>query len=243
MTKAGGTRALLPVAILMGGLATRLLPITQTIPKALVDVAGRPFVDRQLHYLRGQGARRVVLCTGHLGEQIQAHVGDGAAYGLDVAYSPDGPVRLGTAGALKQALPLLGPDFFVLYGDSFLPIAYPPVQTAYEASNRLGLMTVLKNADRWDKSNAHYTDGVVVEYNKAAPDPSMRHIDYGLAVLSARALDEVPEGAQADLAEVYHRLSLAGQLAGFEVTERFYEIGSHAGLRETAHYFSDKEQK
>ncbi|MBA4358838.1 MAG: nucleotidyl transferase, partial [Desulfovibrio sp.] len=214
---------------------------TETIPKALVDVAGRPFVHRQLDYLRGQGVTRVVLCTGHLGEQIEASVGDGAAFGLDVAYSPDGPTRLGTAGALKSALPLLGPEFFVLYGDSFLPIAYQPVQKAYEASNRLGLLTVLKNADRWDKSNAHYHNGVVVEYNKHAPGPEMLHIDYGLAVLSARALAEVSEGEAADLADVYHRLSLAGQLAGFEVTERFYEIGSHAGLRETAHYFSLKE--
>lgn len=235
--------ALLPVAILMGGLATRLRPITLTIPKALVDVAGKPFVDRQLDYLRGQGARRVVLLTGHLGEMIRDHVGDGRAFGLDVAYSPDGPAPLGTAGALKAALPLLGPSFFVLYGDSFLPIAYAPVQTAYEASKRLGLMTVLENADRWDKSNAHYSNGVVVEYNKAAPDPRMRHIDYGLAVLSAGALEAVPEGRAADLADVYNRLSLAGQLAGFEVGERFYEIGSHEGLRETAHYFAAKEKQ
>lgn len=239
----GGPGQMLPVAILMGGLATRLRPITLTIPKALVEVAGRPFVHRQLDYLRGQGVSRVVLLTGHLGEQIEEAVCDGSAFGLSVCYSPDGPAALGTAGALKQALPLLGPEFFVLYGDSFLPIDYAPVQAAYLSSGKAALMTVLKNADRWDKSNAHFEAGIVVEYNKPAPSPDMRHIDYGLSVLSARALEGVPHGQCVDLAEVYHRLSLSGQLAGFEVTQRFYEIGSHEGLREADHYFSQKEKQ
>jgi len=233
---------LLPVAILMGGLATRLRPLTLNTPKALVEVAGRPFAHRQLAALVEQGIRRVVLLTGYLGEQIEASVGDGSAFGLRVDYSPDGPLALGTAGALRAALPLLGPEFFVLYGDSFLPVDYAPVQAAYRASGRLGLMTVLKNADRWDKSNAHFEGGLVAEYNKRAPRPEMRHIDYGLAVLSAQALADISQSPPADLADVYRRLSLGGQLAGFEVTERFYEIGSHEGLRETEHYFSLKEK-
>jgi NDP-sugar pyrophosphorylase family protein len=168
-------------------------------------------------------------------------VGDGARFGLRVDYSPDGPTALGTGGALKAALPLLGPEFFVLYGDSFLPIAYAPVLAAYRASGKPALMTVLKNADRWDKSNAHFENGVVTVYDKAAPTPAMRHIDYGLAVFSDRALGGIAAGGAVDLAQVYNALSLGGQLAGFEVTERFYEIGSHEGLREAAHYFSLKE--
>lgn len=234
---------MLPVAILMGGLATRLRPITLTIPKAMVEVAGRPFVHRQLEYLRDQGVTRVVLCTGHLGEQIVASVGDGARFGLRVDYAPDGPTALGTGGALKAALPLLGPEFFVLYGDSFLPIDYAPVQTVFAASGKPALMTVLKNENRWDKSNAHYENGLVTLYDKAAPTPAMQHIDYGLAVLSAAALAGVAQGQAVDLAQVYNGLSLGGQLAGFEVTERFYEIGSHEGLGEAAHYFSAKEKQ
>jgi len=231
----------LPVAILMGGLATRLRPLTLTIPKALVEVAGRPFVHRQLDYLRGQGVRRVVLCTGHLGGQIEASVGDGSAFGLRVEYSPDGPAALGTGGALKRALPLLGPDFFVLYGDSFLPIDFAPVQAAYAASGKQALMTVLENADRWDKSNARFEAGAVAAYDKRNPTPEMRHIDYGLSVLSARALASLPEGQAADLSDLFHRLASSGQLAGLEVSMRFYEIGSHEGLRETEQYFSLKE--
>lgn len=233
---------LLPVAILMGGLATRLRPITETIPKALVEVAGRPFVHRQLEYLRGQGVRRAVLLIGHLGEQIKASVGDGSAFGLTVAYSRDGDTPLGTGGALKKALPLLGPEFFVLYGDSFLPVDFSAVQAAHRASGLPALMTVLENADRWDKSNTVCSGGRVTLYDKQNPIPDMRHIDYGLSVLRAETLADVPQNRASDLGEVFHRLSFGGQLAGFVVTERFYEIGSHAGLREAEQYFSSKER-
>lgn len=231
---------MLPVAILAGGLATRLRPITQTLPKALVDVAGVPFICRQLDYLHAQGIRRVVLCIGYLGEMIRAVVGNGARFGLDVSYSPDGPVLLGTGGALKQALPLLGEQFFVLYGDSFLPIDFMPVQQAFLVSGRAALMTVLKNGNRWDKSNVLFRDGDLIEYNKQVPKPDMAYIDYGLGILSERVLGEFPPGETFDLAQVYHQLSVQGQLAGYEVQERFYEIGSHSGLKEAEAYFLNK---
>src|SRR5450755_2044106 len=167
---------MLPVAILTGGLATRLRPITERIPKALIEVAGRQFICRQLDYLRGQGITRVVLCTGYLGEQIEAVVGDGSAFSLDVCYSPDGPTLLGTGGALKRALALLGERFFVLYGDSFLPCDFLDVQQAFVNSGRPALMTVLLNGDRWDKSNLLFRDGQIIEYNKYAPRSEMKYI-------------------------------------------------------------------
>jgi len=228
----------LPVAILAGGLATRLRPITETIPKSLVEVAGTPFIVRQLGYLRSQGIGQVVLCLGHLGEQIQALIGDGSQLGLQVHYAFDGPTRLGTGGALKAALPMLGDAFFVLYGDSFLPIDFRAVEYAFRASGKPALMTVLRNQDRWDKSNVEYGDRVVVEYNKHQPRSEMAYIDYGLSILSITALAKYPSGRAFDLAELYHALSLAGQLAGHEVFERFYEIGSHQGLAETDAYFA-----
>ena len=230
-----------PVAILAGGLATRLRPITEKIPKALIEVAGRQFICRQLDYLRGQGILRVVLCTGFLGEQIEAAVGDGSAFGLDVCYSPDGPTLLGTGGTLKRALPLLGGRFFVLYGDSFLPCDFHDVQQAFVSGGRPALMTVLLNGNRWDKSNVLFHDGQIIEYNKHAPRPEMEYIDYGLGILTAEVLSAYPAGRTFDLAEVYHQLSLAGKLAGHEVHERFYEIGSHEGLKEAEMYFSKKE--
>lgn len=231
---------MLPVAILAGGLATRLRPITETIPKALVDVVGEPFICRQLAYLHEQGIQDVVLCIGYLGEMIQAVVGDGARFGLKVTYSSDGPVLLGTGGALRQALPLLGKEFFVLYGDSFLPVGFAPVEKAFWESGKAALMTVLKNGDRWDKSNVIFSGGELLEYNKKVPRPEMTFIDYGLGVLASHVLEDYVDGEAFDLAEVYHALSMRGQLAGYEVHERFYEIGSNGGLKETEVYFLTK---
>ena len=230
------------VAILAGGLATRLRPITETIPKALVDVSGQPFILRQLSYLREQGVRHVVLCVGYLGNMIEEVVGNGEQFGLSVSYSPDGPTLLGTGGALKKALPLLGQHFFVLYGDSFLPINFLQVEQAYVQSGQQALMTVLKNGDRWDKSNVLFTNGQLVEYNKRAPRPDMAHIDYGLGVVSADVLAPYPADEPFDLADVYQELSTKGQLSGLEVHERFYEIGSHVGLKEAEDYFFIKEK-
>jgi NDP-sugar pyrophosphorylase family protein len=228
---------MLPVAILAGGLATRLRPITETIPKALLEVAGEPFIFRQLRYLHDQGLKKVVLCVGYLGEMIQSCVGDGKRFGLDVTYSPDGPVLLGTGGALRKALPMLGNEFYVLYGDSFLPIKFAPVEQAYFDSGKIALMTVLKNGDYWDKSNVMFNAGELLEYNKKNPNPSMAYIDYGLGVVGSYALDDYTSHEVFDLADVYNKLSLRGQLAGYEVQERFYEIGSHRGLAEAELYF------
>ena len=230
------------VAILAGGLATRLRPITETIPKALVSVAGQPFINRQLLYLRDQGVSRVVLCVGYLGYMIEEIVGTGEQFGLSVSYASDGPSLLGTGGALKKATPLLGKHFFVLYGDSFLPINFLQVQQTYVHSRKQALMTVLKNCDRWDKSNVLFTNGRLVEYNKYASRQDMAYIDYGLGVVSADILGTYPVDEPFDLADVYHTLSINGQLAGLEVRERFYEIGSHEGLKEAEEYFIFKEK-
>jgi len=231
-----------PVAILAGGLATRLRPITETIPKALVDIAGKPFIVRQLEYLREQGIDQVVLCIGYLGNLIRDAVGNGESFGIKVSYSEDGPCLLGTGGALAKAISLLGDQFFVLYGDSFLPVDFYAVQAVYENRKPSALMTILKNQNLWDKSNVHFLNGEIIEYNKLAPRPEMTYIDYGLGVIASSVLKQYPSGQMLDLADVYQGLSLQGRLAGFEVYERFYEIGSHTGLKETEEYFLNKEK-
>ena len=231
---------MLPVVILAGGLATRLRPITERIPKSLVKVAGRPFICWQLDYLRAQGIQRVTLCVGHLSEMIEAEVGSGKRFGLDVSYAPDGAVLLGTGGALRKTLPSLGEAFFVLYGDSFLPIPFNAVEDAYFLSGKPALMTVLANANRWDKSNVLFRSGELIEYNKHTPHLEMTYIDYGLGILRAATLLTYPMDRSFDLADLYHDLSLQGHLAGYEVHERFYEIGSHAGLKETEAYFLER---
>lgn len=222
----------LPVAILAGGLATRLRPATEKTPKLLLEVAGEPFFSHQLRLLHASGLRRVVLCVGHLGEQIVERYGDGAAWGMRIDYSFDGPRLLGTGGALVRALPLLGEAFFVLYGDSYLPIDYLAVGRVFLASGRAGLMTVFENRDRFDASNVWFADGAIRAYEKKNRLPQMRHIDYGLGVLQARALDGLPPDEPADLAAVYAGLLARNELAGYEVTQRFFEIGSSAGWQE-----------
>jgi NDP-sugar pyrophosphorylase family protein len=222
----------LPVAILAGGLATRLKPITEKVPKLLVEVAGEPFFTHQIRLLNKAGLRHLVLCVGYLGERVVADYGDGARFGTRIAYSFDGPKLLGTGGALIRALPLLGDVFYVLYGDSYLPIDYLSVGRAFLASGKLGLMTVFENQERYDASNVWFEAGSIRAYDKKNKLPAMRHIDYGLGMFRAAAFDGFPRDQVVDLEEVQKSLLARGQLAGHEITQRFYEIGSHAGLNE-----------
>ena len=221
-----------PVAILAGGLATRLRPRTETIPKALISVAGQPFLAHQLRLLRTAGIRKVILCVGYLGDMIEAEFGDGSSFEVELSYSYDGPTLLGTGGALKRALPLLGDRFLVLYGDSYLPIDYAAPARAFAASGKLALMTVFRNENRWDPSNVWFEGGEIKSYDKRKRTPEMKHIDYGLGVLSPKALSAWPNDRSFDLAEVYGELIARKELAGYEVDQRFYEIGSPQGIEE-----------
>jgi len=222
----------IPVAILAGGLATRLRPVTEKIPKSLLPVAGRPFLAHQLEMLHVRGIRRAVLCLGHLGEMIQREFGDGSEFGVQLDYSFDGPKLLGTGGAIKRALPLLGDEFFVLYGDSYLPVEYQPIAEFFRRSGKLGCMTVYRNEGRYDTSNVVFHDGEIAVYDKKNRPPEMRHIDYGLSLFKASVFESYSAGQPFDLAEVMGKLVREKQLAGYEVRERFYEIGSPAGLAE-----------
>lgn len=221
----------LPVTILAGGLATRLRPITERVPKILLEVAGRPFAEHQLDLLRHHGITRVIYCVGHLGEQVRDTLGDGRRWGLSLEYVFDGPQLLGTGGALRRALHVLGETFFVLYGDSYLTCDFAAVEKAFYTSQKAGLMTVFRNENVWDKSNVAFTDGRIMRYDKHNTT-GMRHIDYGLGVLTRRSFAPYAEGTVFDLATVYQHLLAEDALAGYEVSERFYEIGSTAGLTE-----------
>jgi NDP-sugar pyrophosphorylase family protein len=223
---------MLPVAILAGGLATRLRPITDRIPKALIELHGEPFIAHQLRLLRTRGIRRVVLCLGYLGEMVRQFVADGQAFDLAVEYSFDGPVLRGTAGAIHKALPLLGNAFFVLYGDSWLPCDYAQAETAFMQSGKTGLMTVFRNDGQWDQSNVEFAGGRILAYDKMNRTPRMHYIDYGLGLFKKQAFDGLAAGCACDLATLYRDLLAQGDLAALEIHERFYEIGSLAGLEE-----------
>ena len=230
----------MPVVILAGGYATRLRPLTERLPKALIEIAGRPFLWHQLQLLKRSGVRRAVLAVRYLGENIQQQFGDGSEIGISLEYSFDGPVPLGTGGAIKKALPLLPERFFVLYGDSYLICNYEAVQKALNISGLPGLMTVYRNEDSFDKSNIEYDGARIVRYDKSNRSPSMRHIDYGLGAFQREAFAEIPAGEASDLTDVYQGLLGAGQLAAYEVHERFYEIGSPEGLRDTIEFICSR---
>ena len=231
----------LPIAILAGGLGTRLRPITEMIPKSLVEVAGKPFAVHQIELFRSQGITDIVFCVAHLGEKVKATLGDGSLWGVHLNFIFDGPLLLGTGGALRKALPLLGDAFFVMYGDSYLECDYAAIEQAFRANGKLGLMTVYRNNNRWDSSNVLFRGGRIIRYDKKQRIPDMQYIDYGLGVLQARALEIYPEGQPLDLADVYKDLVNRDQLAGYEVPQRFYEIGSPPGLEEAQRYLSQKE--
>jgi NDP-sugar pyrophosphorylase family protein len=252
-----------PVALLAGGLATRLRPFTEKVPKALIEVAGRPFIDHQLDLLRRNGVRRVVMCLGYRGEMLRDHCGDGTRWGMDLAYSFDGETLMGTGGAIARAKHLLGsqPDdvLWVMYGDSYMDIDYPAVLRSFESGASegaqglrpwlgpeaspgpaLGLMTVLRNGNRWDTSNVVFRDGKLLRYDKRARTPEMDYIDYGVGLLRRAAVDRIPTDRPFDLAELYTALVAEGRMVGYEVTERFYEIGTPAALEEARAYLQSR---
>jgi len=229
---------LMPAVILAGGLATRLRPLSEAIPKAMVEIAGRPFLWHQLGLLKRRGIGRVVLLLGHLGRLIREYFGDGSAFGMSIQYSFDGPTLLGTAGAIRHALPLLPQQFFVLYGDSYLTCDYAEVQAAFRRYGSPAMMTVYRNDGHFDRSNVEFDGTRIRQYDKVDVSPAMRHIDYGLGAFDKDVFSLISKGQACDLASVYQNLLKSHQLAAYEVHERFYEIGSPEGLRDTAAYLN-----
>jgi NDP-sugar pyrophosphorylase family protein len=223
---------MLQAAILMGGIATRLRPVTEKIPKALLDINGEPFLAHQLRLLHSRGIRRIVCCVGFLGEMIREFAGDGSRFGVELKYSFDGAKLRGTAGAIHQALPLLEGRFFVIYGDSYLPCDYQAVQNHFEASGKSGLMTVYRNQGKWDSSNVEFEDGQILAYDKRLKNPRMHYIDYGLGIFRRESFESMEDETVKDLAEVYQELLSRKDLAAYEMKERFYEIGSFTGIED-----------
>ncbi len=230
--------------VLAGGLGTRMRPTTDALPKWLTPVAGRPFVDWQLDWLAAEHVDRVVCSIGHLGDMVRRHVGNGDRFGLEVAYVDEGDRPLGTAGALRLASDqgVLDPIFFVLYGDSYLPVRLRSVLEEYQRRRLPVLMTVYRNPGPLEHPNAVFEDGMVRRYEKGLvdPPPEMCFVDYGLSIWRREVIQKmVPSGEVVDLEVPFGLLSSSGQLAGYEVTDRFYEIGSAAGLRELEKYLQD----
>lgn len=220
--------------------------LTEKIPKALIEVQGVPFLKHQLDHLIQQGITRVVLSVGYKGQMIREFLSASGPWKIPIDIVDEGDHLRGTAGALRLALETgkLPERFFVLYGDSYLPIDFRAVWTSFLQSGKPALMTVVQNEERWDASNACFDGQRVTLYKKGLKDnkpPAMRYIDYGLSALRRMVIaDEVVPGKRADLADLFHALSLRGELAGFEIHTRFFEIGSPDGLNDFVRYLRDK---
>ncbi len=239
----------LSIAILAGGLATRLHPVTQTIPKAMIEINGKPFLEHQILLFKSQNFKEIVVLTGYLSQMIEEYFGDGSKFGVHIQYSYDGDKLLGTGGALQKALPLLSDNFIVIYGDSYLNVPYSPIVKFYMESvikaqkQPLALMTVYKNADLYDKSNVIFQNGLLLDYDKRQKKQDMEYIDWGLGIINQTAFSAYKSVEVFDLAELYQTLVKQKQLIGYEVFQRFYEIGSFEGLRELEKLLSSTEMQ
>jgi len=228
------------VAILAGGRATRLRSITEGVPKSLIEIAGKPFIAHQLELLKEKGIFEVVICVGHLGDKIRSYVKDGSRFGMSVAYSFDGDTPLGTGGALFNALPLLDDIFFVMYGDSYLDADLKPIFKYFISYDKMAMMTVFRNENRFDRSNVIYRGHEVIKYDKKNISPEMNYIDYGLIIFRKKVFDGRSKGKIFDLADFCKGLVNEREMLGYEVYERFYEIGSPSGLKETTDYLTNR---
>jgi MurNAc alpha-1-phosphate uridylyltransferase len=223
---------MLPVVILAGGFGTRLYPLTQSIPKSMVKINGIPFIDYQLKLLAKQACEEVILCVSYKSELIQDFVGDGSRYGLAVKYSHDGRDQLGTGGAIVKALPSLGENFIVLYGDSFLPTSLKTIAEAHLHGSKSATMAVFFNDNNYATSNVLFSNGVLKFYSKTKPNHLYTHIDYGVTVFKKSIFKRYAREQNLDLADICSELSATSDLAGYEVFERFYEVGSPTGIQD-----------
>lgn len=233
--------------ILAGGLATRMRPLTEAVPKALIPICGKPFIHHQLAWLSHHGVNDVILSIGYKGEMIRDEVGTGKRWGVNVTYVDEGRDLKGTGGALRLALDrgVLEESFLVTYGDSFLPVDFSAVWSAFQAQKLPALMTVFRNQGKWDTSNVWFKEGRILLYDKTHRQvehiEKLQYIDYGLSVFQRSVVEtKIPSGIKMDLSDLFYALSQSGELAGYEVNTRFYEIGSPEGLADFTDFIEQK---
>lgn len=226
------------VAILAGGLARRLGDLTRNQPKSMLKSREKTFLEYQLELLRKGGIRNVLLCIGHMGEQIERYFGNGREYGVNIKYSLEDKL-LGTAGALKNAEGLLGDVFFTMYGDSYLFLDLSAAMRYFKSQNKLALMAVYKNYDRYGTSNTVVEGNLVKKFSKQEKTKNMVYIEYGANIFKKEVLNMIPQNQFYSLDDLFPRLIEMRQLLAFEVKERFYETGSPQGLKEFEEYIQE----
>ena len=228
------------ILIICGGLGTRLYPITKNLPKSLIEINNRPFIYWQLKYIEQQGFKDIHLCLGNMGEMVEEAVKKFKLINLNITFSYDGDKLLGTGGAIVNALSNVTDDLFIQYGDSYLPVNYKKIQNSYLSNDKKILMSIIKNNNKWDKSNVIYKDSKLLEYNKKNYSDNMEYIDYGLSIVSKTIFESYNQKETIDLADIFQKASINSQIIGYEVSEKFYEIGSKEGIKDFKEYLNLK---
>jgi NDP-sugar pyrophosphorylase family protein len=226
----------LPIVILAGGFGTRLGNLTQNIPKSLIPICGRPFIDWQIECIRDTGVTDFLVCIGHLGDQISNHLGDGKKFGVNIEFSSDGPTKLGTGGAILAAISKLPDNFMITYGDSYLPTNFRKIGNHFLGIKARALMTICDNKENFEKSNCYFKDGLIQLYSKNDSSKEMDYIDYGLSILNKSVFESRRVNSSFDLADLFEELSISSNLIGYEIQERYYEVGSVQGIKNLENY-------
>jgi len=224
------------IVILCGGKATRLHSLTKKIPKAMIEICGKTFLEQQLKLLKKNRIFDIVLCVGYKAEQIKKYFGDGRKFKVNIRYSSDGKKLLGTGGALKKAENLLKDSFLVMYGDSYLPFNFQKAIEFFKKFNKFGLMTVFKNLDKYEPSNVEVKGNLVKSYSKKRKTKRMKCIDYGVSIFRKETLKFIPQNQVFDLSQLHKLLIEKKQLLAYPAEKRFYQIGSPKGLEEFKNY-------
>lgn len=222
------------VVILAGGMGTRIQSVAGNLPKALVPVANKPFVFHQLDLLREHGLKKILILAGYRSDMIKQALGDGSSTGFHIQIISENPDRLlGTGGALVNAIDHLDEAFMVMYGDSYLPVDYRQIIQWFQNQSRPAMMSVFHNAGQWDQSNVRVDGDRVAYYRKNAPAGSVDYIDYGLSIFRKDIIRRYQHAAMPlDMASIMYDLVDSRELAAYEVSQRFYEIGKPEGWAE-----------
>lgn len=224
------------IVIFCGGLATRLKNLAKNKPKSMMDINGKPFLEYQIDNIKKYDIKDIVLCVGHLSEQIIDYFGNGEKFNVNIKYSHDGEKPLGPIGALKKAEPLLKKDFFIMYGDSYLSVNFKDVYNFYKKYDKAACMVVYKNKDKYDKSNLIIKDNLVLGYGDKQRTKDMVYIDYGASLLSKKTLYNLKDDTFYSTGDFFSKLIKNHELLAYEVKTRFYHIGNPEALEELRKY-------
>lgn len=226
--------------ILAGGRGERMRPFTDSQPKPMVQINGKPFLEYLIELLKKNGIEEVVILVGYKHEKITEYFGDGLKFGISIKYSI-GAVEDETGSRIRNARELLNDEFLLLYCDNYWPLRLERLYQFHKEHGTLGTVTVYANKHKITRNNMSVNDnGLVVTYDKSRISPNLNGVDVGFFILGKRVLDYMPESNFSFETEIIPKLIERRELSGYLTNERYYSIGSPDRLPMTSEYLSDR---